>query len=53
MSNEIAGYGDLILIFILIILSEQILQLCNRIWHVCEKFKGPMKMLQKDNNFQW
>jgi hypothetical protein len=27
-------------------------QMCNKVWQVCENFRGPLKMKERDHNFQ-
>ncbi len=26
-------------------------EMCNRVWYVCESFRGPMEMVERDHYF--
>jgi hypothetical protein len=53
MANEIAALDAWILFFSLAILSELIVKCVIQVfWWVCENFRGPKEMIERDHHFQ-
>ncbi len=51
MTNEVFGFDGLNYLFILVILSKLMIKCVNRVWYVCESFRGPMEMVERDHYF--